>query len=160
MSAARIKVHRMRFNRLATRDFSSSPTKTGGASHRRMFVNMVELLKTADHFRCLYNNSALGAMDSLSPLSQEQCAQRTAIEPLEWSMACKFLPAQLASNLILPPVCDQSCFEFYHHNAMIAIIQLKGIFSKPYLFLCLEGKMVPGHFHRTVCASIATEEFI
>jgi hypothetical protein len=61
--ALKMRIHKMIFNKAAERDFSSSPSKTGGATHRRMFVIMMELLKTAGNLEPLYNNFYLAAID-------------------------------------------------------------------------------------------------
>jgi hypothetical protein len=41
----------MMFINDAERDLSSSPLKTGGASHRRILVHIVELLKTTGNLK-------------------------------------------------------------------------------------------------------------
>ena len=120
----------MRFNRLAVRDFSSSPEKWGGASHCRMFVHMVELLNTTGNFEGLYNNFYLAAMEK----SALRRPTETAVEPLERIVACKFLPVEFTPVLIFAPMLDQSGFEFDYDDTMIAPMQLEGVLTEANLF--------------------------
>src|SRR5262245_61766838 len=75
-------------------------------------------------------------------------------------MTRKLFPVQFSLVLILPPMFDQTRFDFHYHNAMIVPVHFKTVFSKPILFFFSECQMMPGHFHRNVCALISTEKVI
>jgi hypothetical protein len=62
VSAAAINIHKTIFSNVAARDLSSSPSKEGGPSHRRILISMTELQKV--------NNNNEEAYTTPSPVTQ------------------------------------------------------------------------------------------